>query len=221
MRGIRWAVAAVATIVVCLGGAASANAALSSSCSASALVTALGAPKCTTAPAACPPGQRCVVTASVKVGVLLGIGPAAGTVTAGGTGPVSCSGGSACSRSLTTAASGAQSASCAWTGTKLGLLARVDCRVDLTPIPPLSTVVPEGKIHACTYTGTPGGPTTLDAYNPIEVPAGDITARADDPSYVVIHDPIQVGDVFARPGGYAIVVAVAGDPGATFEDCPN
>ena len=157
MRGIGWTVAVVATIGVCLAGAPSANAALSTSCSASALVTGLGALKCTTAPAACPSGQLCVLTSSVKVGVLLGIGPAAGTVTAGGMGPISCSGGSACSRSLTTTASGAQSASCAWTGTKLGLLARVNCRIDLTPIPPLSDA-PVVTTHETRLTYTLGEP---------------------------------------------------------------
>ena len=90
------------------------------------------------------------------------------------------------------------------------------------PPEPEPTIVPEGSVDVCRYTGTPGVDEALrSGDNPTDVPVTDIQAHPGDPPYVVIHDPVQVGDVYSEPGGFAVVVAVAGDPRATIEDCPG
>ncbi len=86
-------------------------------------------------------------------------------------------------------------------------------------------IVPDGKVNACNYSGTPGVDEVLQVDgSPIEIPASAVAATVDpqDPSFVVVHDPVQVGDVYVEDAGFfGIVVAVAGDPRATIEDCPG
>ena len=81
--------------------------------------------------------------------------------------------------------------------------------------------VPQGKVDVCRYIGTPGDAVLQSGNNPISVSVNAIKANPNDPDFVVIHDPVQVGDVFADLQGFSIVVAVAGDPRATIEDCPG
>ena len=81
--------------------------------------------------------------------------------------------------------------------------------------------VPEGKVLVCKYVGTPDDPVLQPGTKPLEVSVTAIKVSPTDPEFVVVHDPVQVGDVFVDGNGFSVVVAVAGDPRATRADCPS
>jgi hypothetical protein len=115
------------------------------SCSASALIRPLlGAPACTTAPIACPPGTFCLWRVTVTARTLIGLGSSAASArliaddAQSGRhvfGPWRCTGPSSGCTAVGTFTTGSfgdhqVSGACSWEGTSLGVLAQVTCSLN-------------------------------------------------------------------------------------------
>ncbi len=225
MRTKGLVLAGAMTAVLAWGPASAHAASTTVSCSASSVATlgSLLAPRCQTPPVAC--SGACAITGTVTARSAVRVGRVGGRLKVGSVlsaacvaSASSCTGGSPAAP----APPGSYVGACAWDQPGLlWVLTSVSCTV--TAVEP--DIVPDGKVNACNYSGTPGVDEVLQVnHSPIEISASAIAATVDpeDPSFVVVHDPVQVGDVYVEDAGFfGVVVAVAGDPRATIEDCPG
>jgi hypothetical protein len=138
----------VALIAVGVIAAPAAGAApTTTSCSATSLVRPLlGAPTCTTLPQVCPAGAtECGATAKLAAARLVGLGTTTAKVTVfDADNPTvsideTCSGANQCTRELAgirVVEDLRYAARCEWTGTTLGVLAKVDCSLTQNSVGP-------------------------------------------------------------------------------------